>query len=725
MDQNDDDQDTDTIIDAYCRSCSKQNIEPLPIVLEQIKNFKSIRQRSQDLILRGKKLNSHHCEALEEIFKRVLFRLIDLESCDLDCDGASALFDMIEFYESASHLSIANNKSIGIIGWQALCRTLKKTSCLQYLDLSNTGLNEQILLFMGRTIRIGSHLVTLHLENAGLFGRRLAILVSSIKFNTSLRELYLSENKISSTDCVQIGNLLRGNSFLNVLDLRNNLIQDNGLDCVCEGLSHQPTQNGPIKIFDLFNTNNQSTATDDSTISQNSGVLILNLSNNQLTSRAMNRLMQTLPQCRSLIGLDLSNNSIGDEGVLILKEALIECRTLKYLNLSSTGLTSEGANVIADVIRHNHHLTSIDLSNNEINPKGIVSLANSMQSNRRIIKLILSSQDDCETRNELKISDSSLEHALKEIEARCDENKINANFDELDSLLSGFLHNDISVYQENVIDVIAHNNFNDDRRNQSICDDDNDDDDDDDDENDDEIDMERSELDRSNDGNSFSRQKPQLARTTSLGSWERPMKSGRFSVSPVETISFDDDRNRTEENVENVTQIPIQIQIESDDSAVSMLLQPPESLENRSLNSDEDNASDLSEQETDQLSELPTCFNHKGHLMPPTRSFRRMSSPVISVSGLVKPKPKPNLTLKLSEDLESLDLKSSLPLSPTFFAKYDFCDLSLLRLPADVEEIVSNIDYSMSDDLIFQFENFEIEKPSKHYPHQSEQQFVY
>jgi hypothetical protein len=33
---------------------------------------------------------------------------------------------MIEFYESASHLSIANNKTIGVIGWQALCRTLKK-----------------------------------------------------------------------------------------------------------------------------------------------------------------------------------------------------------------------------------------------------------------------------------------------------------------------------------------------------------------------------------------------------------------------------------------------------------------------------------------------------------------------------------------------------------------------------------------------------------------------
>lgn len=34
----------------------------------------------------GKKLDPHHCEALEEILKRVLFRLIDLDSCDLDCD---------------------------------------------------------------------------------------------------------------------------------------------------------------------------------------------------------------------------------------------------------------------------------------------------------------------------------------------------------------------------------------------------------------------------------------------------------------------------------------------------------------------------------------------------------------------------------------------------------------------------------------------------------------
>ncbi len=59
--------------------------------------------------------------------------------------------------------------------------TLIQTSCLQYLDLRNTGLNEQILLIMGRAMRLGSHLVTIHLENAGLYGRRLAILGNLMK----------------------------------------------------------------------------------------------------------------------------------------------------------------------------------------------------------------------------------------------------------------------------------------------------------------------------------------------------------------------------------------------------------------------------------------------------------------------------------------------------------------------------------------------------------------
>lgn len=38
----------------------------------------------------GEQLDSRQCEALEEILKRVLFRLIDLDSCNLDGDVSVA-----------------------------------------------------------------------------------------------------------------------------------------------------------------------------------------------------------------------------------------------------------------------------------------------------------------------------------------------------------------------------------------------------------------------------------------------------------------------------------------------------------------------------------------------------------------------------------------------------------------------------------------------------------
>lgn len=45
--------------------------------------------------------------------------------------GASALFDMIEYYESATHLNISFNKHIGTRGWQAAAHMMRKVrNCL-------------------------------------------------------------------------------------------------------------------------------------------------------------------------------------------------------------------------------------------------------------------------------------------------------------------------------------------------------------------------------------------------------------------------------------------------------------------------------------------------------------------------------------------------------------------------------------------------------------------
>lgn len=128
----------DEVISAYRQACQKLNCRQIPKLLRQLQEFTDLEQRINCLDLKGEKLDYKTCEALEEVFKRLQFKVVDLEQTNLDEDGASALFDMIEYYESATHLNISFNKHIGTRGWQAAAHMMRKTSCLQYLDARNT-----------------------------------------------------------------------------------------------------------------------------------------------------------------------------------------------------------------------------------------------------------------------------------------------------------------------------------------------------------------------------------------------------------------------------------------------------------------------------------------------------------------------------------------------------------------------------------------------------------
>ncbi len=53
---------------------------------------------------------------------------------------------------------------------------------------------------------------------------------TALKMNMNLRELYLAENKLNGLqDSAQLGNLLKFNYNIQILDLRNNHILDTGL----------------------------------------------------------------------------------------------------------------------------------------------------------------------------------------------------------------------------------------------------------------------------------------------------------------------------------------------------------------------------------------------------------------------------------------------------------------------------------------------------------------
>ncbi|KAM3829392.1 protein phosphatase 1 regulatory subunit 37 isoform 1-T2 [Vipera latastei] len=379
------------VLTAYKQACQKLNCKQIPKLLKQVQEFKDLTPRIDCLDLKGEKLDYKACEALEEIFKRLQFKIVDLEQTSLDEDGASALFDMIEYYESATHLNISFNKHIGTRGWQAAAHMMRKTNSLQYVDARNTPLLDHSAPFVARALRISNSLVVLHLENASLSGRPLMLLATALKMNMNLRELYLADNKLNSLqDSAQLGNLLKFNCYIQILDLRNNHVLDSGLAYLCEGLKEQ-----------------------------RKGLVTLVLWNNQLTHTGMAYMGMTLPHTQSLETLNLGHNPIGNEGVRNLKNGLISNRSVLRLGLASTKLTCEGAVAVAEFIAESPRLLRLDLRENEIKTGGLMALSLALKVNHSLLRLDLDREPKKESVKSFLETQKAL---LTEIQNGCKRN---------------------------------------------------------------------------------------------------------------------------------------------------------------------------------------------------------------------------------------------------------------------------------------------------------------
>ncbi len=76
---------------------------------------------------KGERLDSKQIEALEEVFKRLSFKTIDLELSQFEDDTTAAtLFEILEYYDTCEKLILSNNKTISLWGWQSIAKYIKK-----------------------------------------------------------------------------------------------------------------------------------------------------------------------------------------------------------------------------------------------------------------------------------------------------------------------------------------------------------------------------------------------------------------------------------------------------------------------------------------------------------------------------------------------------------------------------------------------------------------------
>ncbi|XP_005095190.1 protein phosphatase 1 regulatory subunit 37 homolog isoform X2 [Aplysia californica] len=366
--------DTNELISAYKTSCELHGTKPIIKVLQQLSTIAGPGKREELFSLKGEKLEQKQCEGLEEVLRRVQFKLLDLEASHLDDECAVALFDMIEYYESACQLNISCNKDISARGWQACSRLVRRTPTLTYLDMRGCDLNDRTIPIFGRALKLGCHLTILHMEKMNLSGRPLIILVAALKMNETLQELFLADNKLMPTDGAQLGTLMRYNHKLSLLDLRNNHLQDVGTSHICDGLMEQ---------------------------NKGRGLRTLVLWNNSITYQAMPPLGRALAASESLETLNIGHNNITNEGVHLLKDGLLKTNTLLRLGLQGTKVSDEGSVALAEYIADSLILLRIDLRDNDIKTGGLMALSHAMRVNSSVTRIDL----DKETKRESGMKD--------------------------------------------------------------------------------------------------------------------------------------------------------------------------------------------------------------------------------------------------------------------------------------------------------------------------------
>ncbi|XP_055847331.1 serine-rich adhesin for platelets isoform X2 [Episyrphus balteatus] len=231
------------IAELYVQSCNKHNTIPIPSVLDHLKHIeldKTIRQPI--LLLKNTKLMPADCEALEEIFKRVQYKSIDVSSCELNEAAASALFDMFEYYEVTNELDISSNAD-GMTprGWTSCIYMVSHSRALQVLNAQGNPLSKNCADNLGSALN-SSNLHTIKLEHCGLRGNPLDSLCTKLRNNQILKELWLAYNDLTCLDADKIAQLLKTNHYLQLIDISNNNIKDEGLMKIVKALIEQSTE---------------------------------------------------------------------------------------------------------------------------------------------------------------------------------------------------------------------------------------------------------------------------------------------------------------------------------------------------------------------------------------------------------------------------------------------------------------------------------------------------
>eukprot|EP00455_Lapot_gusevi_P040540 TRINITY_DN4593_c0_g1_i6.p1 TRINITY_DN4593_c0_g1~~TRINITY_DN4593_c0_g1_i6.p1 ORF type:complete len:651 (+),score=290.45 TRINITY_DN4593_c0_g1_i6:145-2097(+) len=251
----------------------------------------------------------------------------------------------------------------------------------------------------GEAIEKISHLDCWYIAGNDFSADGMEHIANALQDDTQVTSLWLKRNPLKPAGMVPMARLLRLNHTIQVLDLVNTGILDEGLNTLFSAFDHNTT------LQHLYLSTNGLTAASaprirEHFLSGKNKLLTLFLAGNRLADEGTAIIAEGLKEDRVLQRLGLASNRIGPKGAKALADALAHQPTLQYLDLGfikatiATGelgnrLVDEGAGHIARMLKTNTALISIDLTHNSIGQVGVNHLHEALKTNTTLVSLKL------------------------------------------------------------------------------------------------------------------------------------------------------------------------------------------------------------------------------------------------------------------------------------------------------------------------------------------------
>eukprot|EP00741_Cyanophora_paradoxa_P001340 tig00000480_g1296.t1 len=225
-----------------------------------------------------------------------------------------------------------------------------------------------------------------HMDLAVLFDH---LDLTSLTLTYDMRDVGMNYERslfgMKMADCSSLAKCLPNLQSLTYLDLSRNLIDDEKLRMIVQGLS----ENVSVTHLNLSHNKiaDRGVRALARLLAEDSTLDTLLLADNQIHSGGGKAFGKALRKNDTLQVLDMRLNRLGDEGGTLLLEGLKGNTTLRTLNVSSNALEIEAARTVGQALKANNTLLELDLSCNALRADGGRLVKDGLDGNATLTKM--------------------------------------------------------------------------------------------------------------------------------------------------------------------------------------------------------------------------------------------------------------------------------------------------------------------------------------------------